>query len=93
MAVEKDVTVETVGDFALKGIRRPLAAHNVIAIKAVITAQSHARPKGWGFCVLNVCYWPKADMSRCLHMSAFGGKADINCRNTLWQNSIELLNV
>jgi len=35
MAVEKDVTVETVGDFALKGIRRPLAAHNVIAIKAV----------------------------------------------------------
>jgi class 3 adenylate cyclase len=35
MAVEKDVTVEAVGDFALKGIRRPLAAHNVIAIKAV----------------------------------------------------------
>jgi class 3 adenylate cyclase len=35
MAVEKDVTVETVGDFTLKGIRRPLAAHNVIAIKAV----------------------------------------------------------
>ena len=35
MAVEKDVTVETVGDFVLKGIRRPLAAHNVIAIKAV----------------------------------------------------------
>jgi adenylate cyclase len=35
MAVEQNVTVESVGDFALKGIRRPLAAHNVIAIKAV----------------------------------------------------------
>lgn len=35
MAVEKNVTVESIGDFALKGIRRPLAAHNVIAIKAV----------------------------------------------------------
>ena len=31
MAVEKDVTVEAVGEFALKGIRRPLAAHNVLA--------------------------------------------------------------
>jgi class 3 adenylate cyclase/putative methionine-R-sulfoxide reductase with GAF domain len=34
MAVEKDVTVESVGDFALKGIRRPLTAHNVLASKA-----------------------------------------------------------
>ena len=33
MAVEKDVAVETVGDFALKGIRRPLTAYNVLAIK------------------------------------------------------------
>lgn len=33
MAVEKDITVEPVGDFALKGIRRPLAAYNVIATK------------------------------------------------------------
>jgi adenylate cyclase len=31
MAVEKDVIVEAVGEFALKGIRRPLAAHNVLA--------------------------------------------------------------
>ena len=30
MAVEKVVTVESVGEFALKGIRRPLAAHNVL---------------------------------------------------------------
>ena len=30
MAVEKAVTVEAVGEFALKGIRRPLAAHNVL---------------------------------------------------------------
>jgi class 3 adenylate cyclase len=30
MAVEDAVTVEPVGDFALKGIRRPLAAHNVL---------------------------------------------------------------
>jgi class 3 adenylate cyclase len=31
MAVEKDVTVEPVGDFALKGIRRPLTAYNVLS--------------------------------------------------------------
>jgi hypothetical protein len=31
MAVEKDITVEPVGDFALKGIRRPLTAYNVLA--------------------------------------------------------------
>jgi adenylate cyclase len=34
MAVEDAVTVEPVGEFALKGIRRPLAAYNVL------TAQS-----------------------------------------------------
>jgi adenylate cyclase len=34
MAVEKDVTVEPIGDFALKGIRRPLTAYNVLAAKA-----------------------------------------------------------
>jgi class 3 adenylate cyclase len=34
MAVEKDITVEPVGNFALKGIRRPLAAYNVLASKA-----------------------------------------------------------
>ena len=31
MQVEKAVTVEPVGDFALKGIRRPLTAYNVLA--------------------------------------------------------------
>jgi class 3 adenylate cyclase/putative methionine-R-sulfoxide reductase with GAF domain len=35
MAVEKDITVEPVGDFALKGIRRPLSTYNVLATKAV----------------------------------------------------------
>ena len=34
MAVEKDIAVEPVGDFALKGIRRPLTAYNVLAAKA-----------------------------------------------------------
>jgi hypothetical protein len=34
MAVEKEVAVEPVGDFALKGIRRPLTAYNVLATKA-----------------------------------------------------------
>ena len=34
MAVEKDVMVEPVGDFALKGIRRPMTAYNVLATKA-----------------------------------------------------------
>jgi len=33
VAVESAVTVETIGDFALKGIRRPMTAHNVLAIK------------------------------------------------------------
>ena len=31
MAVEDAVTVEPVGEFALKGYRRPLAAYNVVA--------------------------------------------------------------
>jgi class 3 adenylate cyclase len=31
MAVENAITVEPVGEFALKGIRRPLAAYNVLA--------------------------------------------------------------
>jgi hypothetical protein len=30
MAVEDAVNVESVGEFALKGIRRPIAAHNVL---------------------------------------------------------------
>ena len=34
MAVEKDITVELVGDFTLKGIRRPLTAYNVLDSKA-----------------------------------------------------------
>jgi class 3 adenylate cyclase/putative methionine-R-sulfoxide reductase with GAF domain len=33
IAVEDAVTVEPVGEFALKGIRRPLAAYNVLATK------------------------------------------------------------
>jgi class 3 adenylate cyclase len=33
MAVEKDITVEPVGDFALKGIRRPLTAYNVLGTR------------------------------------------------------------
>jgi class 3 adenylate cyclase len=35
MAVEKDITVEPVGDFVLKGIRRPLTAYNVLDSKVV----------------------------------------------------------
>jgi class 3 adenylate cyclase len=31
MAVENAVTVEPAGEFALKGIRRPMAAYNVLA--------------------------------------------------------------
>jgi class 3 adenylate cyclase/putative methionine-R-sulfoxide reductase with GAF domain len=34
VAVEKDITIEPVGDFTLKGIRRPLTAYNVLAAKA-----------------------------------------------------------
>jgi adenylate cyclase len=33
MAVENDVDVELIGEFSLKGIRRPMAAHNVLAPK------------------------------------------------------------
>ena len=33
MAVEEAVAVEPVGDFALKGISRPLAAYNVVGAK------------------------------------------------------------
>ena len=34
MAVEEEVSVEPVGEFALKGIRRPMAAYNVLATKS-----------------------------------------------------------
>jgi class 3 adenylate cyclase len=34
MAVEDAVTVEPVGEFVLKGIRRPLAAYNVVAARS-----------------------------------------------------------
>jgi len=34
LAVEETVTVEAVGDFELKGIRRPVAAYNVLAPKS-----------------------------------------------------------
>jgi hypothetical protein len=34
--VENAVTVEPVGEFELKGIRRPLAAYNVVAAKSDI---------------------------------------------------------
>jgi adenylate cyclase len=33
MAVEDAISVEPVGDFALKGISRPLAAYNVVGAK------------------------------------------------------------
>jgi len=33
MAVEDAVELEAVGEFSLKGIRRPLAAYNVVAAK------------------------------------------------------------
>jgi class 3 adenylate cyclase len=35
MKVENAVTIEPVGEFALKGFRRPLAAYNVVSVKTV----------------------------------------------------------
>ena len=40
MTVEDNVTVEPVGEFALKGIRRPLAAYNVLASNTGIEVAS-----------------------------------------------------
>jgi class 3 adenylate cyclase len=34
-AIEDAVTVERIGEFTLKGIRRPLEAHNVLALKSI----------------------------------------------------------
>jgi hypothetical protein len=34
MTVEDAVAVEPIGEFVLKGIRRPLAAYNVLAAKS-----------------------------------------------------------
>jgi class 3 adenylate cyclase len=36
LAVEDAVTVEGVGEFGLKGIRRPIAAYNVLAAESAI---------------------------------------------------------
>jgi hypothetical protein len=45
MKVENAVTVEPVGEFALKGIRRPLAAYNVLAVQSSgSTNRPDARP-------------------------------------------------
>jgi GAF domain-containing protein len=44
MAVEDAVTVESVGEFALKGIRRPLAAYNVLASGILKPDQEHTGP-------------------------------------------------
>jgi len=38
MAVEKEVAVEPVGEFTLKGIRRPMSAYNVLAAAAPKTS-------------------------------------------------------
>jgi len=40
MAVEKDVSVEPVGEFALKGIRRPMAAYNVLSTATSVDAKA-----------------------------------------------------
>jgi hypothetical protein len=37
VAVENAVKVEPVGEFELKGIRRPLAAYNVVAVQSSLT--------------------------------------------------------
>ena len=37
MAVEDAITVEPVGEFELKGIRRPIAAYNVVATSSSTT--------------------------------------------------------
>jgi hypothetical protein len=42
MVVEDAVTVEPFGEFALKGIRRPLAVCNVLATKSANLRRVHA---------------------------------------------------
>jgi hypothetical protein len=34
MAAENDITVEPMGEFELKGLRRPMAAYDVLATKS-----------------------------------------------------------
>ena len=55
MAVKDAVTVEAVGEFELKGIRRPMAAHNVVAAappntRALLVRTPEARHRGTGSC-------------------------------------------
>jgi len=60
MAVEDAVTVEPVGEFALKGIRRPILAYNVIAAAS-------STPWGERYAAFKdkteVCSWPGASFS------------------------------
>ena len=46
VAVENAVKVEPVGEFELKGIRRPLAAYNVIGAlaRALMFFETHSAP-------------------------------------------------
>ena len=52
MAVEKDITVQPVGEFKLKGISRPLATYNVLS---AVSPKSDREQ--------NVRFWHKADMA------------------------------
>ena len=63
-AVEKGVTVEPVGEFALKGIRRPMMAYNALGSSAFQTE-------------LMSVNGPKQTSRSRGRMSGFGGKADI----------------
>jgi hypothetical protein len=44
LAVDKAVTVEPIGEFALKGIRRPMMTYNVIGSEA--EADNATKPEG-----------------------------------------------
>jgi class 3 adenylate cyclase len=49
--VENAVTVEPVGEFELKGIRRPIAAYNVLAVASANARAAHARTLALGTAV------------------------------------------
>ena len=67
MAVEDAMTVEPVGDFALKGISRPLAAYNVLS----------AVPSKFDREALMSAFGTKRTSLFAPHMSAFEGKVDM----------------
>lgn len=82
MAVENDVLVESVGEFELKGIRRPMSAYDVLSagtpkkVAWIALASACGPISDIGSCTVQVCFWPLADTRSCTAPVRFQGYSE-----------------